>query len=146
MGPSSGMRIGEGSAKVKHDCAMCGNEAPIDNSWSVVRPAGQPADAPEQEMPAHFKMLHGQGRDNDGLSVVHRAGLQKQHLLLLIDQHLHLPGMPQGLQHSLTQQNAVFLQAQCQRQGCARRVGRILAHTLITSPVSLSMISMGICS
>ena len=69
---------GLGSAKVKHDCAVRGNEAPIDNAWIVVRPAGQPADAPEQGMPAHLKMLHSQGWDHNGLAVVHGAGLQNR--------------------------------------------------------------------
>ena len=128
-----------GGMQVKNNRAVRWKVTAVYNPWPVVSPAGQPADPPKQGLPAHLEMLQRHRGNHDGLPVIHGAGLKQQFLLLLVDQHLHLFGVPQGIQYPLVQQDAVLRQAERQHQPGIRgvgRVGSVIAHTLITSPVS----------
>ena len=89
-------------------------------------------------MSAHFKLGLGDSRDDDGFPVVYGAGLHQQHLPILIDQHLHLLGVIQGVQYGFVKQDASFLQAegQLQRLCSIWGVSSKFTHTFVTSPVS----------
>ena len=132
--------------QIKYNGAVRGEKPSLDYAWVVVRPAGEPANATKQGVAAHLEMLHGERRDHNSFAVVHGAGLEEQHLPLLVDQQLHLAGMAECLQNGVTQQYAVLREAEGEGERSARCIGCVIAHSLITSPVFWSMTSISICS
>ena len=102
--------------KVKYDRVVGSDIGAEDGSGLFVRPAGQSAYPFEQAVSAHLKLGLGDRGDDDGLPVVYGAGLHQQHLPILVDQHLHLLWMLQGIQHRLVKQDAAFLKTEGQLQ------------------------------
>ena len=122
--------------QIKRNRVMLGNGKALNLTGTVVQPARQLSNAPQQGRSADLKLLCGKHRNDHGFAILDGAGLEQQHFLFFVDQQLHLTGLLQLIQHIFVQKNALFLGAEGHDQRFFLSERNDVVHTFVTSPVS----------
>ena len=86
-------------------------------------------------MPAHLKLRVCLQRNDHRFPIRNRTGLQQQHFLFVVDEHLHLSRLFQNIQYRFAHEDTVLFKAERQRERFARSFIKS-HHIFSTSPVA----------